>query len=368
MLKSFAAHNFRCFREFQVTLGRRQLLMGVNGTGKSAFFEALGLMRELVVREERAEDVFQPEAFYRWKQNPQVSFELHFDLKGCEYVHKLTLRKDAGTVVVEQESLEGPGFDFRVHSGKATVTTAEGRRELSLDPKRAALGGHAMMEALPAVTRVASQYNKILCLRIRPEAMSARIFSEELRPRADFGNFASWYLHISRVEGGQVKQSLMQRLRAVLDGFQDLELRPVFRDEQRLIAVFRRNGGQTQEFQFDELSDGQRVLIALYTFLQVGFGEESIVCLDEPENYLALAEIQPWLLESMDRTEEAGAQLIVASHHPEVLNQMAPDSALIFYRDAHGEVRAKRFEHADYTGLTPAELVARGWEVDRSDR
>lgn len=245
MLKSFAAHNFRCFREFQVTLGRRQLLMGVDGTGKSAFFEALGLMRELVVREERAEDVFQPEAFYRWKQNPQVSFELHYDLKGCEYVHKLTLRKDAGTVVVEQESLEGPGFDFRVHSGKATVTTAEGRRELSLDPKRAALGGHAMMEALPAVTRVASQYNKILCLRIRPEAMSARIFSEELRPRADFGNFASWYLHISRVEGGQVKQSLMQRLRAVLDGFQDLELRPVFRDEQRLIAVFRRNGGQT---------------------------------------------------------------------------------------------------------------------------
>ncbi len=53
--------------------------------------------------------------------------------------------------------------------------------------------------------------------------------------------------------------------------------------------------GREQEYLFHELSDGQRVLFGLYAVLHYAMHEETTVSFDEPDNFVSLREIDPWL-------------------------------------------------------------------------
>ena len=60
--------------------------------------------------------------------------------------------------------------------------------------------------------------------------------------------------------------------------------------------------------------------------------------------------------------EDHNGQLVLVSHHPEILNQWAQEYGLLFFREENGQLRTKRFE-PDLDGfLRPSELIARGWE------
>jgi len=115
-------------------------------------------------------------------------------------------------------------------------------------------------------------------------------------------------------------------------------------------------------FSLHELSDGQRCLIALYMILHFLIAKGHTVFLDEPDNFISLREIQPWLLAAEDAVEESKGQLILISHHPEILNYWAREYGLLFSREENGHARIKPYREVADTGLDPAETIARGWE------
>ena len=128
-------------------------------------------------------------------------------------------------------------------------------------------------------------------------------------------------------------------------------------------ACFRQSEGLNVEYTLDELSDGQRVLIGLYAVLHFGLKPETTVCFDEPDNFVALREIEPWLSKIFDRTGEEGeAQVLIASHHPELLDKMAYKEGLLLDRPSGRHTRIKPFQDPANTGLSAADLVSRGWE------
>ena len=86
------------------------------------------------------------------------------------------------------------------------------------------------------------------------------------------------------------------------------------------------------------------------------------VIFDEPDNFLSLREIQPWLMAADDIAEENHGQVLIISHHPEIINQWAPSSGVQLVRDGAGPVRVERFHSDPASCLAAAELVARGWE------
>jgi hypothetical protein len=88
-------------------------------------------------------------------------------------------------------------------------------------------------------------------------------------------------------------------------------------------------------------------------------GSGATLCLDEPDNFVALSEIQPFLLALR---EQVGLQTLLISHHPEVINLLAPGSGLQFERVSGGPVRVSPFQAPPDTAVPAAELVARGWE------
>ena len=56
-----------------------------------------------------------------------------------------------------------------------------------------------------------------------------------------------------------------------------------------LAAEFGPTDGKTTKFYFNELSDGQRCLISLYTVLHFVLSKGGTVLLDEPDNFLFVA-------------------------------------------------------------------------------
>ena len=90
----------------------------------------------------------------------------------------------------------------------------------------------------------------------------------------------------------------------------------------------------------------------------------STLCFDEPDNFIALREIQPWLTKVLERTddEESPPQVLIASHHPELLNRMAFDEGLLLYRPGGRQTRVRPFDDPEQTGLSASEIIARGWE------
>lgn len=100
----------------------------------------------------------------------------------------------------------------------------------------------------------------------------------------------------------------------------------------------------------------------LYTMLEaLREGIITTLFIDEPDNFVSLREIQPWLDELRDVCEEEDRQAIIISHHPEIINSMARGEELWFSREEGAHVVVKPLEVTE-GGLTPAEIVARGWE------
>ncbi len=133
-------------------------------------------------------------------------------------------------------------------------------------------------------------------------------------------------------------------------------------DEQRtgwLRATFASPAGVDFQMSFDELSEGQRVLIVLYVVLYTQMEKGRTIGLDEPDNYVSLDEIQPFLMEALDRAQSGqGPQLFIISHHPEYINQLAPDDGYVMFREQGGPSRVRRFSSSE--AIAPSEIVARG--------
>jgi ATPase subunit of ABC transporter with duplicated ATPase domains len=56
---------------------------------------------------------------------------------------------------------------------------------------------------------------------------------------------------------------------------------------------------------------------------------------------IALREIQSWLLAAEAAVDDHNGQLVLISHHPEILNQWASTHGLRFFRESNGQVRIK---------------------------
>ena len=84
--------------------------------------------------------------------------------------------------------------------------------------------------------------------------------------------------------------------------------------------------------------------------------------IDEPDNYLSLREVQPWLAQAVDACGETLEQAVIISHHPNTIDYLAGAKGRWFSRDGEGPVRVGNEPKASTDGLLLSEAIARGWE------
>jgi len=347
MLKRLYIDNFRCFVNFEYKPERKQLLLGANGSGKSSLLEAIRTIQGFFRDDDREE--IENKFWHgktRWLELPNQTFEVDAELEGRTYCYHLQFnatRRD-------------------LHFPTEETLTLEGR----LIQERWDFDHDSMFRkgALPEARVFYDWMTEYLhCVDIDPFAME-KPTPMKGRPRLarDMSNIGDWYKRgvDADIAGTDVSQ-LSASLREVMDGFISLESVDSDCGCTELIVNFNHPEGRVS-FKFQELSDGQRCLIALYMILHFLVAKGQTVLLDEPDNFISLREIQPWLLEAGQAVDDNMGQLILISHHPEILDQWANAYGLRFFREENGHVRTEKFK-SDYDGLLrPAEVVARGWE------
>lgn len=363
MLTRLYIDNFRCFEKFEYRPARKQLILGGNGSGKSTLVEALIRLRSFVVDGDRTDGLSSLSQRTRWLHQSLQTFEIDAVLDGESYGYRLGL-ESRGTprTQVQWETLERNGtpiFEFK--TGEVHFREDSGREvTYPFDRSRSALATIRPEGDTRSLLRFREWFSRLYCFVIDPFAMGDIAESEDLFPKVNLSNMAAWYRHLVHAYHEE-NAALLADLQIVLDGFSCLRLSAAGEDVQVLWAEFLQNGNRTR-FGFNELSLGQRCLICLYAILHFVVAKGGTVIIDEPENFISLREIQPWLRAADDMADDHGGQVLLISHHPELINQWAPSYGVQFIRDGVGPVRVEKFRGDPESPLSASELVARGWE------
>ena len=146
------------------------------------------------------------------------------------------------------------------------------------------------------------------------------------------------------------------------EGFHSMRLRESGENSRILKAVFRDSDNKKVDYGLDQISDGQRAMIALYSLIVLTDDRRASLFIDEPDNYVALREIQPWLAEAVAHCGDSLEQIVVVSHHPTTIDYMAGAHGRWFYRDGEGPVRVTDEPQHASGKLSISETIARGWQ------
>ena len=369
MLARLYATNYRCLVNFEFKPAAKQLIIGRNGTGKTTVFDVLAMLRDFAVRGSPCEACLGGKTRTRWQDVAEQRFEL--DVKGNEGEYHYTLVVDEKGYPprprVKQESLDFNGKPlFRFLEGIIGLfndhQNANPSVEFPFDWHRCGLATVEVgRKDNTKLTWFKGWLGRLIDVQINPWAMTARSERESHEPAKDLGNFADWYRHL-RLESGSAIFEAMRSLREAIPGLEALDAKEAGLDVRVLQAALRTPNQATVELPLSDLSEGQRTLIALYVLLYCAVGKDRTLLIDEPDNFIALAEIQPWLMKLLDRVDETGGQVILVSHHPELLDQLACQGGVVLDRPNGGETRVRPFEPPADSGLKPSEIIARGWE------
>lgn len=367
MLKRLYVDNYKCLVNFEIRFSSLTLLLGQNGSGKSSLLDVVFGIRQLLSGASKFVDVFSPQTRTRWQSGTVQVFEMEVELEGETYSYRLEIEHLAERRVVKakrEHLLVGgkPLFEFVRGDVQLYKDSHQKGPIFPGDWNESALARVAPAPTNRRLTRFLDFARKLMVCGLYPHSFSAEAASEDSMLSRDGSNFAAWYRHMFQ-ERQELVPELNQTLGKVIDGFQSIRLERVGSETRALMIVFE-EGDRRFELRLDELSDGERALIANYSLIQLTSRQGYALFLDEPENYVALREIQPWLVALYEACGNTVPQAVLCSHHPELIDYLGTDRCVLLVREVSGATLVREIRVPDDTkGFKLSELVARGWEA-----
>jgi len=363
MLKKIYIHNFRCFENFELDIDRLNLFIGPNGTGKSSVFHVLQKIKCLVNGMDKVSSLFTPDDLTVWQKSSVQTFRVEIEGNGGTYDYNLAIEheKTKQRVRIAQETL--------LFNGNPLLKFDSGEAQLYLDdysegPVYPFDWNQSAVAALPSrhdntrLTWFRERLNRFAVVQILPMLMREDSSIEESMPDYNMTNFVSWYRFVYQNQGKAIK--ITNALKEILEGFDYFQFLKTG-EEQRILRLSFSDKNREYFYRFNQMSDGQRMLIALYALIYYARSEDYTLCIDEPQSFVTLPEIQPWLMQVEKFCDEGELQALFISHHPEVIDYLALSSGYSFSRQVHTPTQAKRVKNDTDSGLPVSELIASGW-------
>lgn len=372
VLRRIYVHNYKCLQNFELDLQETVLLLGENGSGKTAVLDVVYGLRKLLSAEAKITDqvAFHPATLTRWQTDPKQVFEIDVEVGEESFRYRLEIEHadDGRHSRVAWESLgAGATMLFKCEMGDVQLFRDDGSAgpTFKTDWTESAL---ARVVAQPINTRLTAFKDAVratVVCNIRPALLRAESTREDQLLARHAENFVDWYRHAVQ-ENPASSVAHVEALRELIDGFNNIHLPRSGLDSRALMLDFAGDtltDGPKYELRFDELSDGQKALVVLYALLHIRQDAASVTMfLDEPDNFLALSEIQPWLLELVDFCDRTPSQAVICSHHPELMDYLGPDRCMLLVRESSTAVRVRPLEALGANdGLKLSEQLARGW-------
>lgn len=369
MLRRLYIDNFLCLVNFELTLDETNVLLGPNGSGKTSVLLALHRIQELVARGARLDEVFPADALSLTQDRHEQRFELDLELDGSPYRYVLGVEhgRNRRRMRISEESLihsERPIFEFKVGNAQLYHDDYTEGPSYPFDWSRSGIGALNARPDNQKLTRFRQAIANFIIASPCPPLFASESRTEDdfLRPLME--NFVGWYRHAAQENMGSIT-GLFAALGDALPAFRSVSLTEAGENSRALKVDFVTPGDKrrTIRFELNQLSDGQRALLALYCLIFLSPGGRASLFLDEPDNYLALREIQPWLATVAEQCGDTLEQAVIVSHHPVTIDYMAGASGRWFYRDGLGPVRVSDKPDRTVDGLSLSETIARGWEA-----
>ena len=366
MIRRVTANNYLSLVDFEWVPRPETLVLGINGSGKTSALRVIHRLAGFASGELNPKQVMPFERITAWSTEPYAALGLDLQSEDdlFRYEVEFTVDPEHGNTFVTSESLlhNGKPVFARVLNSVALVDS-DGNYGQAFPLSRQ----HSVVSAVEPrsendpIRMFLQALDRVLV--VRPIAST---WKEESRESDEFldpqmGNVVSWYR--LQAQNPEFQHALNVFLRELWAGFSHLELRVVGQDAQILDIVFEASQvvGEEIRISFGGLSDGERTLIGLYmlsAYQQTHPGTTLIV--DEPDNFVGLPELQPWLLRLLDERPEGG-QVILVSHNDRIIDTMGYESAALFTRADHLSPTRVRGIEPDRTGLALSERLSRGW-------
>lgn len=335
-LERVGAENFLSLRRVEVDLGRLNVFIGKNASGKSNLVKLLRFASLLAV------EGYTPKAAkgvgyenvgdiaYGRDPHARVSIALEAALDRQEYRYTVTFKEDG---VIESEELQAGGrVLFKREGSQLEYLREDGSlARASIELGRAAL--HALRHsrnASPAAAGFAGFLGSWAFYNFNPAAIrgSSPVGASE-RLDYDGGNLPQVLLTLLTTRRREFVR-VEELLRAAVPEVEEL-LTPI-RNDRVWIAV--REEGFERPFGPEHLSDGTLRLLAFITALAL---PSPLVSFEEPENC-----VHPELLGSLvELMRLSGRQVIVTTHSPSLLDHVRPEEVYLVAK-VEGGTRVKR--------------------------
>lgn len=366
MITRFYVNNYRSLVAFEMKFDSMNVFCGANGTGKSSMFDAIQFVCALAagncflggLSNTRGRMVSQLE-FTNWMQSKTQEFEIDIlsDDHNFRYViHLEQIGSLEPRIIKETVICDGREIYTRDMEG---VHFDNGRSGFPLDWRQAALASIQPVPERCEIELLQKALANLLVLRPSVYDIEFESKAEARFLNINLSNFTSWHRHLAQNQ--EYTDLLRDSLKCVWPNLKFLILDDAGMSVKALKLRF-----EDTDIYFNQLSDGEKMLVVLYAiYAALILGKINTVMIDEPDNFISLQELQPWLL-SMSELTDSEHQVLLISHNAEIIDN-SPSSGYIFLRDNHNA--PTRVINASETpeGLTVAEALARGW-IGSGDR
>lgn len=359
MITRLYIDNFRTLVNFEIRFDSVNLLLGPNGSGKSSVFDVLRRLRSFICGETRLAETFPAADFTHWQTKSLQKFEIELKTENGIFIYVLEIEyfDDRTKSKVREEILKLDGtLLFYGKEGEAHLYNDAGHEGavVGFDWTQSGVGLLQERRDNKKLTFFKKYIENIIVVRPTPILMGSESQGEEKHLSMRMENFAAWYRYLI-LENPSAYREICDELPKSVPGF--LTLKSAEAGERRILkADFQTLHNMIKHsYPFASLSDGQKMLIAIYTLILGNKDKKSCIFIDEPDNYISIEEIQPWLRLLVDGSGngEDLEQTVIISHHPEVIDYSCLGIPIWFEREQESHTRIKPIEQEEEAKIGP---------------
>ena len=398
MIKSITVENFFSFGESQkITLNKDvNILIGINGSGKSNFLKAIRLLYEGVVGKDGFEHIFLKEwsgfssvANYGKEKIDKIKITYEFDKdailkleenKGYQFsenpVYEITIYKmgSSGYSLSEKIYREPPQRDISpsdsmflaIKNGKGIIST---KGVLQHYPEN---GTDIYFKTQELVLRQISDPNRYLPLYTLKSAIEKFVVYSyfDTTLESPIRQLSTYTVEKKLLPNGENLVQILQRMKNhhsfAYEKIEKLltDINPMFKDisfdilgSKSLLVLREKN--LSRSIPVEHISDGTlRYLLLLSILYNPDRG--GLICIDEPEIGLHPDMINT-ICEAIKHAAAEGTQIIIATHSPLLLNQFDLDDLWIFEKNRDNETIVSYKEEDDFEEWQSGYLAGQLW-------
>ncbi|MBR4342555.1 MAG: ATP-binding protein [Lachnospiraceae bacterium] len=370
MIKYVFINNYKSFVNFRIDFEKNNLLLGGNGTGKSNLILLIYRLCSFI-KDNRNETglAFSINSRTRWMESNIQTFELGLESNGIEYIYHLEIEHNPEKVqsIVLNETVKKSDIVLvEAKAGQALLfNDLTGTNDIMMTNTFSSIVSYINNDKrYKSILEFKNCIERIVYCVPNPGQMSYIVENNIYSPTPNMSNIASLYTGLVEIIP-EFQNDFTMAMKEINPNY--VGAGSFFESNQKCFSVIYKYKDVKNSFRFDELSDGEKELFALYLILYGYLKQGYTILLDEPDNYLGLREIQPWCMELEDILFENG-QSIMISHHPEIIDYFTDGSGIWLSRLQSGEsvVRQNPFTvPEDGKILSYSELIARGLDEDK---